>query len=42
MSSTALQALTPQRMLLASVAVAVLTILLKTTAWYITGSVGLL
>ena len=42
MSSTTLQALTPQRMLLASVVVAVLTIALKTTAWYITGSVGLL
>ena len=42
MSSTTFQALTPQRMLLASVAVAVLTIVLKTAAWYITGSVGLL
>jgi len=41
-SSTAFQALTPRRMLLASVAVAVLTIILKTAAWYITGSVGLL
>jgi cation diffusion facilitator family transporter len=42
MSAINLQALTPQRMLLASVAVAVLTIVLKTAAWYITGSVGLL
>lgn len=42
MNATTFQALTPQRMLLASVAVAVLTIALKTTAWYITGSVGLL
>jgi cation diffusion facilitator family transporter len=42
MSAINLQALTPQRMLLASVAVAVLTILLKTAAWYVTGSVGLL
>lgn len=42
MSSTDLQALTPQRMLLASVAVAVVTITLKTAAWYITGSMGLL
>ena len=42
MSAINLQALTPQRMLLASVAVAVLTILLKTSAWYVTGSVGLL
>lgn len=42
MSAINLQALTPQRMLLASVAVAVLTIILKTAAWYVTGSVGLL
>jgi cation diffusion facilitator family transporter len=34
--------LTPQRLLKASVAVAVVTIVLKTLAWYITGSVGLL
>src|SRR5659263_289818 len=34
--------LTPQRLLLASVVVAVLTIALKTLAWYITDSVGLL
>ena len=32
----------PQRLLLASVAVALVTIALKTGAWYITGSVGLL
>jgi cation diffusion facilitator family transporter len=42
MSAINLQALTPQRMLLASVAVAVVTIILKTAAWYVTGSVGLL
>jgi cation diffusion facilitator family transporter len=42
MSPLTLQALTPQRLLLASVAVAVATIVLKTAAWYITGSVGLL
>ncbi len=42
MSAINLQDLTPRRMLLASVAVAVLTIALKTAAWYITGSVGLL
>ncbi|RYX90489.1 MAG: cation transporter [Comamonadaceae bacterium] len=34
--------LTPQRLMWASVGVAVLTIALKTWAWYITGSVGLL
>lgn len=34
--------LTPQRLLKASVAVAVITIALKTLAWYVTGSVGLL
>lgn len=34
--------LTPQRLLLASVLVAVITITLKTLAWYITDSVGLL
>lgn len=34
--------LTPARLLWASVAVAVITILLKTLAWYVTGSVGLL
>jgi len=37
-----LQSLTPQRLLRASVVVALLTIALKTTAWYVTGSVGLL
>ena len=37
-----LQSLTPQRLLAASVAMAVVTIVLKTLAWYITGSVGLL
>lgn len=37
-----LQSLTPQRLLMASVVVAFATILLKTAAWYITGSVGLL
>ena len=37
-----LQALTPQRLLRASVVVAVITIVLKTAAWYITDSVGLL
>lgn len=36
------QSLTPQRLLRASVAVAVVTIVLKTAAWYITDSVGLL
>ena len=34
--------LTPQRLLMASVVVACVTIALKTGAWYITGSVGLL
>lgn len=34
--------LTPQRLLLASVVVALLTIALKTGAWWLTGSVGLL
>ncbi len=42
MSPLTLQALTPQRLLKASVAVAVVTIVLKTAAWYLTGSVGLL
>ena len=37
-----LQSLTPQRLLIASVVVAVITIGLKTSAWYITDSVGLL
>jgi len=34
--------LTPSRLLWASVAVAIITITLKTLAWYVTGSVGLL
>jgi len=34
--------LTPQRLLRASIAVAVITIVLKTLAWYVTDSVGLL
>jgi cation diffusion facilitator family transporter len=42
MSLITLQDLTPRRMLLVSVVVAVATIVLKTGAWYITGSVGLL
>ena len=37
-----LQSLTPQRLLKASVVVAIITIVLKTGAWYITDSVGLL
>jgi cation diffusion facilitator family transporter len=37
-----LQKLTPQRLLMASVVVALVTITLKTLAWYVTGSVGLL
>lgn len=36
------QSLTPQRLLKISVAVAATTIVLKTAAWYLTGSVGLL
>jgi len=42
MSENLLQRLTPQRLLMASIVVAILTIGLKTLAWYITGSVGLL
>lgn len=42
MSTPLLQKLTPQRLLMASVVVALVTIALKTLAWYITGSVGLL
>jgi divalent metal cation (Fe/Co/Zn/Cd) transporter len=34
--------LTPKRLLWASIAVAVITITLKTLAWYVTDSVGLL
>jgi len=37
-----LQLLTPQRLLWASISVACITIVLKTLAWYVTGSVGLL
>ena len=37
-----LASLTPRRLLMASVVVAVLTIALKTMAWWVTGSVGLL
>lgn len=37
-----LQALTPRRLLMVSVVVALLTIGLKTAAWWVTGSVGLL
>lgn len=37
-----LQSLTPQRLLMASVVVAAVTIFLKTAAWYVTDSVGLL
>ncbi len=37
-----LASLTPRRLLMASVVVAVLTIALKTLAWWVTGSVGLL
>ncbi|HEY3048779.1 MAG TPA: cation diffusion facilitator family transporter [Polaromonas sp.] len=37
-----LQSLTPQRMLRASVVVALITMVLKTLAWYVTDSVGLL
>ncbi len=42
MSAQILQKLTPRRLLMASVVVALVTIALKTLAWYITGSVGLL
>jgi cation diffusion facilitator family transporter len=42
MNLPTLQALTPQRLLRASVVVALITIALKTAAWYITDSVGLL
>lgn len=37
-----LQDLTPKRLMIAAIVVAVLTIALKTAAWYITDSVGLL
>lgn len=42
MTTAWLQKLTPSTLLKASVAVALLTIALKTAAWYVTGSVGLL
>jgi cation diffusion facilitator family transporter len=42
MKLPSLQSLTPQRLLWASVVVALLTITLKTWAWYLTDSVGLL
>ncbi|MEZ5702971.1 MAG: cation diffusion facilitator family transporter [Burkholderiaceae bacterium] len=42
MSLRLVRFLTPQRLLMASVAVAMITIALKTLAWYITDSVGLL
>ncbi len=42
MPPTLLARLTPRRLLAASVVVAVLTITLKTLAWHLTGSVGLL
>ncbi len=42
MKLPALQSLTPQRLLWASVVVALITITLKTWAWYVTDSVGLL
>jgi cation diffusion facilitator family transporter len=42
MSQEAKDFLTPQRLLIASVVVAIVTITLKTLAWYITDSVGLL
>lgn len=42
MSLPTAQSLTPQRLLMASVVVAAITIVLKTWAWYITDSVGLL
>jgi len=42
MNPAASRLLTPRRLLMASVAVAVITIALKTLAWHVTGSVGLL
>lgn len=42
MSTALTRFLTPRRLLMASVAVALVTITLKTLAWYLTGSVGLL
>ena len=42
LSTELLRKLTPRRLLMASVAVAAITIALKTLAWYVTDSVGLL
>ena len=42
MQASLLRRLTPKRLLLMSVAVALMTILLKTAAWWVTGSVSLL
>jgi cation diffusion facilitator family transporter len=42
MNAAALKFLTPRRLLMVSAVVAVFTIALKTMAWYVTGSVGLL
>lgn len=42
MNAAWIQRLTPRRLLAASVAVALLTIALKTVAWWVSGSVGLL
>jgi cation diffusion facilitator family transporter len=42
MNASTMRLLTPQRLLMASVVVAMVTIGLKTLAWYVTGSVGLL
>jgi divalent metal cation (Fe/Co/Zn/Cd) transporter len=42
MNSATLQWMTPKRLLIASVVVALFTITLKTLAWYVTDSVGLL
>ena len=42
MTPATVRLLTPRRLLMASVVVAVITIALKTLAWYVTDSVGLL
>ena len=42
MTPATVRMLTPRRLLMASVVVAAVTITLKTLAWYVTGSVGLL
>jgi len=42
MTPATVRLLTPRRLLMASVVVAIITITLKTLAWYLTGSVGLL